>query len=208
MSKKPTRMEQLGNLLTAMIAVIVSGSSDLMLANEENDYLFSPQALALNYIDIDPSIRLQFRSGGKYNGTLRRIARDLNFGRSHVERVFHGATRSHIVANAIIEAISEMEGPDGLHNLISLRPAPPRSPRPKRTSAPSRPPFSEAELKLFRNKPYRGIQKGIVASLGVSETLVQQVIHGHARSARVLAEFKSAIKRVDAELAAKKGGNA
>ncbi len=81
MSKAPTRMEQLGNLLTAMIAIIVSGSTDLLIVPPE---------------PIDPIFKTP------PFGIYSRVARELSVSACAVRKVALGQWKSERIAAALL----------------------------------------------------------------------------------------------------------
>jgi hypothetical protein len=106
MSKQPTRMEQLGNLLTAMIAVIVGGESDLFIKN--------------NRFILPNSDRREFCPGGKYYGISQCVAQKLGVTREHVNDVACGRATSARVRSAFL---SEIERIDAMTPTKPLSPA-------------------------------------------------------------------------------------
>ena len=96
-------MEQLGNLLTAMIAVIVSGNAGILL-----DSPTYSRHSELEGIDLR-----EFRRGGKYFGTYARVSRDLGVSRPSVCRVVQGYASRRILDAVLreIRRIDEHGGP-------------------------------------------------------------------------------------------------
>ena len=91
-------MEQLGNLLTAMIAVIVSGNAGILL-----DSPTYSRHSELEGIDLR-----EFRRGGKYFGTYARVSRDLGVSRPSVCRVVQGYASRRIL-DAVLREIRRID---------------------------------------------------------------------------------------------------
>lgn len=106
MSKNPSRMEQLGSLLTAMIAVVISGQSDLLIKNSR---FILPNA--------NPR---DFKPGGKYFGICKSVARKTGVTRGHVNDVAWGRSGSPRVRSAFL---NEIELIDALTPTKPLSPA-------------------------------------------------------------------------------------
>ena len=81
MNRRPSRMEQIGNLLTAMIAVIVSGSSELLV--------------------VSPESKNKFESGGIYSGVFKRVAAELKLSSTYVRQVYRGKYDSARISEAL-----------------------------------------------------------------------------------------------------------
>jgi hypothetical protein len=84
-------MEQLGNLLTAMIAVVLSGQSDLLLGSQ-------PQEKTKVFPDINPSL---FRRGAKYYGIYHRVAEKLALSKPYVFDIGCGRRKSPRIVEAL-----------------------------------------------------------------------------------------------------------
>ena len=112
MSKKPTRMEQLGNLLTAMVAVIVGGQSDLLL--DPPVYSSHPE---LQGIDLR-----EFRKGGRYYGVYARVARKIKVSRPLVFYTAKGKGTRRVLLALLseIRAVDNMPAPPTIAPLSSL----------------------------------------------------------------------------------------
>ena len=91
---KLSRMEQLGNLLTAMIAVIVGGSSDLLV---------EPPRLRLG---VDAQF---FLYGGKYYGVLARTSVRLGLPRTQMSIAIRCPNRWPEVTEAIKSEMREVD---------------------------------------------------------------------------------------------------
>ena len=102
MSKKPTRMEQLGNLLTAMIAVIVGGSSGMML-EPTPIYSTHPELAGIDLRD--------FQRGGRYFGVYARVAKKLNVSRPLVTYTARGKGTRRVL-EAITQEIRRIDESD------------------------------------------------------------------------------------------------
>jgi uncharacterized protein YaiE (UPF0345 family) len=103
--RQPTRMEQLGNLLTAMIAVIVSGSSDLMVSSGVGP--------------IPCLSRESLRAKGKYRGVITRVTSKLGVSRTLVRKVCTGEASS---ARVLAELLAEVRRVDGLPTQAKAKP--------------------------------------------------------------------------------------
>lgn len=99
MSKKPTRMEQLGALLTAMVAVIMSGSTDLV---QKPAPVFSTHP-ELAGIDL-----AEFQRGGRYFGAYAHVAKKLNVSRPLVTYTAQGKG-SQRVLKALVEEMRRID---------------------------------------------------------------------------------------------------
>ena len=99
MSKKPTRLEQLGALFTAMVAVIVGGSSGLMM---EPEPVFSTHA-ELSGIDLK-----EFQRGGRYFGAYARVAKKLGVSRPLVTYTARGKGTRRVL-KALVEEIRRID---------------------------------------------------------------------------------------------------
>lgn len=97
---KPTRMEQLGNLLTAMIMVVLSGSSDLLL---EADISAEPTGIA------DVGAAAQLYRTRMIRSIQSRIAKQLGVSRCHVSLVANGRRVSKKVTAALAEEYARIE---------------------------------------------------------------------------------------------------
>jgi hypothetical protein len=108
-NKQPTRMEQLGSLMTAMIAVIVGGSSGFMV-EPEPIYSTHPE---LAGVDLK-----EFQRGGRYFGVYARVAKKLGTSRPLVTYTARGKGTRRVL-DAIL---SEMLLVD--HAVPTSRPVP------------------------------------------------------------------------------------
>ncbi|MDR3723288.1 MAG: hypothetical protein P4K83_02210 [Terracidiphilus sp.] len=103
---QPTRIEQLGSLMTAMIAVIVSGNSGLLPQKKEN-----------LVADIDPH---ELRNGGRYYGIFGCVAKKLGVTRSYVNAAAHGHRCSPRVRQALLDEIKRI---DSIQTVAPLTPS-------------------------------------------------------------------------------------
>ena len=174
MSKSPSRIEQLGHLLTAMIAVIVGGSSGLMI---EPIPVFSTHP-ELAHIDLR-----EFTRGGKYFGAYARVAKKLGVSRPLVTYTARGKGTARVL-KALIDEVRRID---------SAAP---------QTCAP---PLTSEELSHFRKGKYRGVFTRVALYLGMEKANVWRVGHGE-KSDRVLTAIRAEMARIDAGLAATKGG--
>ena len=92
-------MEQLGNIMTAMIAVIVGGSSGMML-EPEPVYSTHPE---LAGIDLK-----EFQRGGKYFGVYRRVANELGVSRPLVTYTARGKGARRVL-DALLKEIHRVD---------------------------------------------------------------------------------------------------
>ena len=179
MSKKPSRLEQLGYLLTAMISIIASGSSDLLT---ENAPIPSRNPL-LAEIDLR-----DFRRHGKYWGLAVRVAQQLRLSHSHVHRVLLGDSQSLRVAQAISD---EMK-------LIDKQSAP---------SPINADGLSAEEISEFsRGGRYFGLKASVAKQLGISQNTVCKAARDPKNSRPTYRAIRAEMARVDADIAAKSGG--
>jgi hypothetical protein len=150
MSKKPTRMEQLGNLLTAMIAVIVSGSSNLLI---------DASPIVSRHPELTGVDLRDFRRGGKYFGIYAKVARKLSVSRPSVCRTVQGYASERILS-AVIKEIRQIDtygGPD-LPTPLS----------------------QEELSQFRNNGRYRGLYTRVARDLGMQTANVWRVGHGAA----------------------------
>jgi hypothetical protein len=87
---KPTRMEQLGNLLTAMIAVIVGGDCDLLTEPET----------------VNSNLTITLLNTSRFRGIYSRVAKKLNVSPQHVREVALSRRRSARVTRALERELS------------------------------------------------------------------------------------------------------
>lgn len=106
---RPTRLEQLGTLLTAMIAVIVGGSAADLL----DPPIYSAH-LELKGVDLR-----EFRRGGRYFGVYARVARKCGVSRPNVTYVAQGKGSRRIL-RAIIEEIQAVDRAPSSEGLAPL----------------------------------------------------------------------------------------
>ena len=177
MSKKPTRMELLGNLLTAMIAIIVSGSSDLLI--EATPITSTNPAFAtLNLREC--------RWGGKYYGLANRVAARLGVCHSNVRRVLYGEATSARVTKALLEEIKIFQSQP-----LNL----------------ARPILSKDEQKqCSHGGKYYGIYTKVARDLGITNTSVRYAAIGKIASDRAVEAMRAEMARIDAKRAAMKVG--
>ena len=176
MTEHPSRLEQLGELLTAAIAVMIAGDSGLTKRRSRR-----PRSRPL-LPEID---RRHFRQGGRYCGALSKVAKDLGIKPATAHQVFSGFTVSDRVASAIRREIRRLD----------------RVTRPEDWS------LTEEEKALLKlGGAYRGVAARAAARLHTSHQHISRCVAGKYRSRRVVAALRKEIARVDAEIAAKKGG--
>lgn len=188
MSKNPTRIEQLGALMTAMVAVIVSGSSDLLIS----DPVPNPSTQYLN-LPVDILRKVTSPCAGPYYGMASQIAREVGVHRSVVNEVLHGRSKSDRVVPVVLARICEIEQIED--------PSAITSPRPQKLEV-----FSLKDLEQFKyGGRYYGICARVGCSLGVSGSNVSHVVHGRKINKRALDAVRAEMDRVDAEIAAKGG---
>lgn len=184
MSNRPSRMEQLGNLLTAMLAVIVSGQTDLLIG--KSDPAESPEpkpkrrftksavfdSAVFSHID-----RREFRQGGRYHGAYGRIAEELGVSKHTVE----GASRHPQMSSRITAAI--------LAEVARIDASPQLSPLP----------LDESERAQFRpGGRYYGSLARVANALGVLPSNMHRAIRGNQRSPRIIAAVRAEMARIDA----------
>ena len=97
MNNHSTRLSQLGDLLTAMIAVVLTGTSPLSVEDEVTTH---------NVRKIDHA---EFRCGGRYFGLLSRVASRLQVSPSYVAHVFNGSMESQRILRAIAEEVRNVD---------------------------------------------------------------------------------------------------
>jgi hypothetical protein len=171
-------MEQLGNLLTAMIAVIVSGSSDLLVESEPTAKGARPQSTG--YISVPKEIHRQFFGAGKCKGLISAVALETQRPKQVVTGVLHGRMGSQIIADALIRGISERVGSEA-----ALLITPAEQPIP--TSA-----LSQEELEEFRNRGrYFGLMGDVAEQFGTRIGTVSSVAHGKLKSKKILAALRT-----------------
>jgi hypothetical protein len=134
-------------------------------------------------LSVEPEELEEFKLGGRYFGVMTRIAAQRGTSVGTVSAVAHGKLKSKSILAALRAEMKTAE-----HN-----------PPVKRARKQRSVPFSPEELSEFSHGKYRGLQVGVARSLGVGECRVHEVIHGRLTSARILAEVKAGIKRIDAE---------
>jgi hypothetical protein len=92
-------MEQLGNLLTAMVAIIVSGSSEMMT---------KPAPVFSTHPELSGIDLAEFRRGGRYFGVYARVVKKLGVSRAVVTYTAQGRT-SRRVLEALVEEIQRVD---------------------------------------------------------------------------------------------------
>jgi hypothetical protein len=167
-------MEQLGNLLTAMIAIIVGGQSALLAEAAP----IRSELAELAGIDLK-----EFRQRGRYYGVFALVAKQLHVTSGYVART----VRLEKCPRPIVEALlKEMRRID------------------RRKPAAASPPLTSRELCQFKNGKYRGIFTRVGASMQMRPGDIWAVGRGKRRSERVLAAIRAEMARVDAGSASKK----
>ncbi len=169
-------MEQLGNLLTAMIAVIVSGNAGVLL--DPPIYSIHPQLSGINL--------REFRHGGRYFGVYARVARKCDASAVSVRNAVTGKGNSLRLLNAFLSEIKRVDS----------------SPTPDHPQALS---AAERKLFLPGGK-YCGLLLRTAKSQGMSTGNLRRVAAGKQRNDKVLLALRRAMAHVDAEPSAKKGG--
>lgn len=188
MKSAPSRLEQLGNLLTAMIAVIVSGRSDLMLtespANEAPQSAPGPWVARIGkHPHLPHEVLVEFGSGGKYHRVCARVAARLGRTQSHVHNVAFGKNPS---LRIMAEIQSEIKAVDE-HLLARL---------PEKAQVLS----AEVLAQISRNgQKYYGIYPRLARQLGVSAYVVRYVARGVTKNDRIFAALLSEVARIDSE---------
>lgn len=174
MSDPTSRLEQLGYLMTAMIAVIVSGHSDLTPpANGEA----LKQITSENVYKID---RKEFLNGGRYFGVFSRVSASLGVTPSYVSHISNGTMRSEKVLNAIASEIRLID--ERFREIPSDR-------------------LSPVERAEFRaGGKYWGIYQRVARSLGLDHSSVSKVGRGLSASKRVITVIRIEMAKVDAAL--------
>jgi hypothetical protein len=181
--KRPTRMEQLGNLLTAMIAVIVGGSSDLTTDLPSPDF----EALASNDPVLPTNILCQFKPGRRCMGAVAEIAHEQNVCWSTVRKVLYGQTINRTIMAAVLRKIAERCGAESLRSLKFGMPV-----RKKHS------PFCIEEVRKFRHSgPYFKVKKDVAHRFGVQLATVSDVISGKSKTHRILTALRDGIKEIE-----------
>jgi len=182
---QPSRMEQLGNLLTAMIAVIVSGKADLLVGDSSKI-----DGLSGGFLVLPLDLMRKFRAGGPHCGTLAQIAREIGVSPGVLRNVFRGKARSRHIANAILTTIVRLEGERAL-DLVYTK------------SSAYDPPFTQKERRQFGlGGRYYGVQSKVRARLNVSPDAVSCVVRGETCSRSILAALREEMKEADSAPAA------
>ena len=185
MSKTPSRMEQLGNLLTAMIAVIVGGSSDLLGGDPPPEPSLI-EKLAASYYVLPPDISTKFRPGAKHCGVLARISREIGLKRGCASNNFRGLSKSKRVGTAILAEIVKLEGDEFLSRVITR-------------STPHDSPFTAEERKQFGSGgQYGAVRSTVWTALHVHPATVGACIRGTLVSPRIVAALRVEMAAVDA----------
>lgn len=183
MSKRPTRMEQLGSLMTAMIAVIISGGADSLL--DSNTPMANVERLAGCYFILPDDVKQKFRSGQPYFGQLAQIARKLDVSSGVLSNVFRGKAKSKRIGTAILSRICELEGSAFLDQVQTVH-------------MPYPAPFSAEERKQFRpHGTYYGIISRVARDLNVSLDAVGFAVRGESSSARIVDQLRSEMAYID-----------
>jgi hypothetical protein len=183
MSKKPSRMEMLGNLLTAMIAVIVGGSSNLLSEPSQRAHSIG----RFNSLPLETLV--EFRRGGKYFGLYAEVARATGCAPTNVVSIAHGRLQSSAIIAVLTKRIGEIDA----QMIVAKNPAIP-------TLSP------EVLAQMKPGGKYFGLYARVARSLGVNKSNVRRTAIGHVTSRRMLDAVWSEMARVDAELAARKVG--
>jgi hypothetical protein len=174
-------MEQLGYLLQAMIAVVVSGSSGLLLESapeEDRQCVFHKKPDQVRVGAFAGVADIEFKKGGKYFGVYSRVGSLLGITASGVRMVANGRAKSQRVTDALYE---ERRRVDSL----------PCQPQEERLDL-----ITPEERRLFSGK-YSGIYKHVAATLGCSDAWVYEVARGRFYSAPVLAALRAFMSTVD-----------
>lgn len=98
---KPSRMQQIGALMTAMIAVIVSG---------ESPETFSPSPLKRAAISQPGRRQKALIESSPSRGIIAIVARDLGLSHEHVRQVALGKRVSARVSRALSAALAAKTG--------------------------------------------------------------------------------------------------
>ena len=184
MSRQSTRWEQLGNLLTAMVAVIVSGKTDLLFDQME-DQPSRIEEIASGLLEIPKDIRMKFRTGGPYCGSMKEIANRLDVTAGTVSNVFRGAARTKRIALAILQFLVDREGEQVL-DLVSNRVSPYDCP------------FTSEERGGFRRKGrYYGALAAVARKFALARGTVSMVVRGESSSERIVDALRAEMRRID-----------
>jgi hypothetical protein len=186
MSKKPTRMEQLGALLTAMVYVVVSGSSGLTLnPDSESQTSKARDSRSCGLLVVPPDILRGFLPGGKYRGMVSRLALQLEVTQLSIRAVLHGRQRSERIASALLAEIALIDGTEIASESI--------------TSSDNRfQPFTKAQIVEFKSGGrYRGLQQRVAKNLGINDGSISCIVHGKTYSSRVAEALKAEIRKID-----------
>jgi hypothetical protein len=103
-------MEQLGNLFTAMIAVIVGGGSDLML---------KPAPVFSTHPELSGIDLAEFQRGGRYFGAYARVAKRLNVSRPLVTYTARGKGTRRVL-EALVKEIRRIDSEAPRSAVLSL----------------------------------------------------------------------------------------
>jgi hypothetical protein len=183
-------MEQLGNLLAAMIAVILNGQSDLtVMPQKENVAPADLPKPAYGYYAraghaLPPEILHEFQRGGKYFGALAFVARKLGVYRQTVEKVAHGKAQSRRILAAIQDRLIEIDREASLDS-AGLKP--------------------ELLAEFLTGGRYVGLQRLVATRCRVSPTYVSKIAHGVYENDGIMEQLRAEMAQVDAKIAAKNG---
>jgi hypothetical protein len=167
--EQPTRLEQLGNLLTAMIAVIVSGNSGVLL--DQPIYSIHPEFSGIDLRD--------FGARRPYYGVKRRVALKLGMSEGSVGRVINGGAGSARVKAAVLDEISRCDSAGTKSRTDSD-------------------PLGLDVLKHFgRGGKYYGVFAHVGRRLGLTSTTVCSGCR-HGGSKRILDAVRDEMARIDA----------
>lgn len=175
------RLDQIGQLLTAAIAVMLTGRSPLRRRGGTGS--IPPQSW-LNS-PISKLDRRDFRKGGRFFGVHLSVARRLRTHVNYVQAVSAGKVSSPRVLAALVREMQKISS----------------------ASANSVHPLTLEERNLFKHgRRYFGLLSRIARNLNLSADFVQKAGKGLYRSDKVMAAIRAEMARVDAELAAQTGG--
>jgi hypothetical protein len=176
MNSQPSRLEQLGNLMTAMIAVIVTGTFNSKVIKRSGKPL--PNTFAVE--KLRKINRLDFRTGGRYNGAMKKVAHELGVCRGSVEAAAQGRVKSGRILDALVKEIDRRD------REAEIRPLP----------------ITEEERAAFgRGGKYYGVNTRVARQLGMLPNNAHRVLRGKYHSPNILRALRAEMARIDADLA-------
>jgi hypothetical protein len=163
-------MEQLGCLMTAMIAVIVGGGSTLTAQYRNNKKPSTPRQPLAD--------KTHFQNGGKYHGIISSVAKEVGRSKATVSDVVRGKFATPPIVAALKREMARID-------------ALPKIAKPL--------PLTESERAEFGpGGRYYGVYSKVARELGINPGSVGNDIRlGHARS-RTIAAVRLEMRRIDA----------